>query len=142
MPIATMQPLLKTQIESAFNMGKAAQSDVVAIQIANAVASAVPSGLLPAAPSPIPLTPSGLGAAIPMIQNAYKMGKAAQPETVALQLANAISVIAPLCPPTGLSLLQTQLKNAFKLGKAAQPSTVATLMSQAIIQYYLSGGII
>lgn len=142
MPIAATQPLLQTQITTAMSMGPAAQPDLVAIQIASAVGSAAPSGLLPAAPSPIPLVPSGLVAGQQQIKNALTMGKGANKKAVATQIANGISVIAPLAPPAGLSTLQTQLESAMSMGKGAQPSVVATQFSTAIVQYYLAGGII
>jgi hypothetical protein len=142
MPIAATQPLLQTQITSALTMGKAAQPNIVATQIASAVGTASTSGLLPAAPSPIPLTPSGLTAGQQQITSALTMGKGANKKAVATQMANGISTIAPLAPPSGLSTLQVQLESAMNLGKGAQPSIVATQFASAIVQYYLAGGII
>lgn len=142
MPIAASFPILNSQITNAFNLGPAAKPDLVAQMITSAVASAVPLGYLPAAPSPIPLAPVGFSNCNSIIKNAFNMGPAANIMTTSSMMAQGISVLAPLAPPTGLPALQSQIVNAFSLGLAAQPNIVALMISQAIIQYYLAGGII
>lgn len=142
MPIAASISILQPQISNAFSLGPAAQPDLVATLIAQAVSSACITGLLPSAPSPIPLTPSGFANGLSNIRDAFNQGSAAQPDIVAEKLAQGVSVIAPLAPTAGLSVLKNQINSALNLGPAAQPTLVATLIAQAIVQYYIAGGII
>ena len=142
MPIAASLPILQTQVANSFNMGKGAQSTIVATIIASAVASAAPMGLFPSAPVPIPLVPSGFSAGKVMIENAFKMANGANVDAVSLMIANGISLIAPLAPPAGLSFLQMQIKNAMSMGAGATPQIVAMTIANAIPQYYMMGGII
>ena len=142
MPIAASLPTLQAQIINAFNLGPAAQPDLVGTLITQAVATSCVTGLLPSAPSPIPLTPSGFSNGLSQIKSAFNQGAEAQTNLVAQKIAQGVSVIAPIAPASGVSALQSQINNAFNLGATAQPNLVATMISQAIIQYYIAGGII
>ena len=90
----------------------------------------------------IPLVPAGFSAGKSLIENALKLDKAANSDTVSMMMAQGISVIAPMAPPAGLSFLQTQLKTALNLGIASNPITVSLMIASAIPQYYMMGGVI
>lgn len=142
MPIAASQSLLKTQIKAALSLGKGANINTTAIQIAAAVASAVPTGFFPIAPTPIPLVPAGLSAGQSLITQAFSLGKGATISATSQALAAGISVIAPTAPPAGISLLQTQISSALSAGKGADIDIIATQLSIAIVQYYTTGGVL
>jgi len=141
-PIAASQSLLKTQIKAALSLGKGASASSTATQIAAAVASAAPTGLFPPAPTPIPLVPAGLSAGQALITQSLSLGKGATISGTAQAMAAGISVIAPVAPPAGLSLLQTQISSALSAGKGADIDLVATQLSIAIVQYYVTGGVL
>lgn len=142
MPIAAGIPLLQTQINTALNLGPAAQQATVAQLISLAVASVAPMGFFPPAPVPIPLIPAGVAAGQAMILNALNMGPAAKQSTVAQMMASGIALICPMAPPAGMSLLKTQIETALNLGPAAQQPMVATLIATAIGSYFPMGGVL
>lgn len=142
MPIAASQSLLKSQIESALKMGKGANIDTTAQIIASAVGSASSMGIFPTAPTPVPLSPSGLSAGQSLIKAALSMGKGASISSTAKMMATGISLIAPAAPPAGLSSLQSQLEAALSMGKGADMSPIAAQFAVAIVSYYTSGGVI
>lgn len=145
MPIAAATSTLNSSINAALNMGKAANQSIVVAQIIAGLGSAIPMGLYPTSPSPpfpIPLVPAGIAAAQSQAISGFSMGKAADIDTVAKILANAVSLAAPIVPPSGLSALESQIKNALSMGKSANQATVASLLSTAIIQYYTSAGVL
>lgn len=145
MPIAAATSTLNSSINAALNMGKAANQSAVIAQIIAALGSSIPMGLYPTSPSPpfpIPLVPSGIAAAQAQALSGFSMGKAADVDTVAKILANAVSLAAPIVPPSGLSALESQIKNALSMEKSANQATVASLLATAIIQYYTSAGVL
>lgn len=142
MPIAAGLPILQSQLNTALNMGPAAQQATVATIIASAVAMVAPMGFFPPAPIPIPLIPAGMAAGQSMISNALNMGPAAEQSTVAQMIATGISLIAPIAPPAGMSTLKSQIESALKMGQAAQIPTVATMIAVAIPTYYMTGGVL
>lgn len=142
MPIAAGQSVLQSQIKAALSMGKAAnQTAVIGIIIAG-LSSIIPMGLIPTAPSPIPLIPAGISGTQFTMNAAINIGPAAAISTTAAMWAAAISTAAPMAPPAGLSALQSQIESAMSMGKAANIDTTAQLISAAIIQYYITGGIL
>lgn len=142
MPITATQKLLETQIKTAFSLDKGAEKTIISLMLATAIASSASAGLLPSAPSPIPLIPCGLTAGQTLIQNSMSLDKMATQDLVAQLIAQGVSVIAPMCPPVGLATLQLQLAQALKMDKGASPDLTAQLWSQAIIAYYSMGTII
>jgi hypothetical protein len=142
MPIAASQSLLQNQIKSALSLDKAANKPLVATLIASAIASAVPMGLLPSVPSPIPLAPAGFAGTQSGIQGAFDLGPAATPDLVAQLMASAISLCAPLAPPAGLTMLQSQIASALKKDQAANKDILALELATAIVSYYTAGGIL
>lgn len=141
MPIAASFSSLNSQIEQALSMGQGAQISVVATQFASAVSGAVPSGQWPPPFYP-PLAPSGFSASQSLFEQALSMDVAANPATTAQLFAQAVSVMAPIVPPSGLATLATQIEQAFNMGPAAQEPLVAIIITQAIITYFLSGGVL
>ena len=142
MPIGAAIPILKPAISSAFSMDQAAKASLSAATIMSALLSAVPMGMFPVAPTPIPLVPGGASACKTMIEQAFSLGPAATAEASAQMIATGISILAPTAPPAGLSLLQTQIKQAFSLGQAAKPDMAATMIAAAIPSYYMTGGVL
>lgn len=141
MPIASSQPMLQSQIISALSQGPAVQTTNVATTIGTAVASSASTGLLPGVP-PIPVIPAGVSACIALISQALNMGSAAQVSLTAQNIAQAVSVCAPMVPPIGLAFLQSQIQSALSMGSAAQVSTIAPIIASAIITYYGMGTVI
>jgi len=142
MPIAAGMPILQSQFVSAMSLKQGAQVQSTSAIMASAIASVVPMGLFPVAPTPIPLTPAGMSAGLSMIQNAMSLKQGAQISTVSKMIANGISLIAPTAPPAGLSLLGQQLESAMSMKQGAQIQTTTSLMASAIITYYTSGGVL
>lgn len=142
MPVIAGMSLLAQQIEASMSLGPAAQPPLVATLISAGVASVAPMGMFPPAPVPIPLIPAGLPLGITGIQGALSLGPAATPKLVALQMASAIAMIAPMAPPVGMSLLATGLENALGLKSAATQKVVAQLMALEICNYFSMGGVI
>lgn len=142
MPIAAGLIPLKSQIENAFKLQRAASEDLVATLISSAIASVAPMGLFPMGVTMVPLIPSGMTAGKSQIATAFKMQRAAKEALVALQMASGISVICPMVPPAGLIALKSQIENAFKMQRAANEGLVAQQIAQGIITYYQSGGVI
>lgn len=142
MPIAAGLPILQSQFVSAMSLRQGAQVQSTSAILASAIASVVPMGLFPVAPTPTPLAPAGVSAGMSMIQNALSLKQGAQISTVSKMIANGISLIAPTVPPAGLSLLGQQLESAMSLKQGAQIQSTASLMATAIITYYTSGGVL
>lgn len=142
MPIQAGLPILQSQFLSALSMKQGAQVQISANLLGAAIGTAVPLGLLPMVPSPIPLVPAGLSAGISMIRQALSMKQGAEISTVSQLIANGISLIAPLAPPSGLSLLAKQIESAFSMKQGAREQTTANLLASAVITYYTSGGIL
>lgn len=142
MPISAGYGLLRTQLVSCHSMKPASTVDVVTRLEVLAVASIVPMGLKPHYPSPIPLVPSGISPAMSMLKTAGSMGSTADVNKSAKLTATAVSVIAPLCPSFGKTTLETQLKSAWSMKNSATIDIVSTLEANAVITYYLAGGII
>lgn len=142
MPIAAGQSILQSQIKSALSLDVAAQPQTFVAIVIAALSSVIPMGLLPSAPSPIPLTPAGISAAQSNMDTALNLGPAAQIDTTAALIALAVSLAAPLAPPAGLSNLQSQIANALSMQQAANIDMTAQLIALSIIQYYTMGGII
>jgi len=142
MPITAAFPIFQSHISQAFNLGPAADQGTVATIVTAGMTAGIPLGLLPSAPSPIPLTPSGASAFQSQFESALRLGLAADVATVSQLMAIAVSVASPMAPPSGLSGLQSAFENALSLGPAADPNTVSQLMAQGIVQYYVSGGIL
>lgn len=145
MPIAAATSTLNSSIATALQMGKAATPSVVVAQIIGALGASIPMGLYPTSPTPpfpVPLVPAGIAAAQAQALSGFSMGKAADIDTVAKILANAVSLAAPIVPPSGLSALESQIKNALSMGKSANQATVASLLATAIVQYYTSAGVL
>ena len=142
MPIAASLSSLQGALLSALSSGSAAQTSRFASQLASAVASAASTGLKPTSNGPIPLVPSGASAGRSIFSAALSMKQGAQVSSVARQLAQGISVIAPLCPPAGLGGLSSSIKSALSARQAAKQSVVAKQIAVAVVAYYTSGGII
>lgn len=142
MPIAGGNSLLQNQLKSSLSLQQGAQIKTSASLISAGIASIVPMGLLPSAPSPIPLTPAGLSAGMNMIEQALSLDKGATISTVASLLANGISLIAPLAPPAGLSILSQLIESALSLDVGADIGITSAQIASAIITYYTCGGII
>jgi hypothetical protein len=141
MPIAASMPLINSAVSSALNLGQAATNDLTASIIMAALSSAVPMGMFPVAPVPIPLVPGGASACKTMITQALGLGKAATADLTAQMIAAGISILAPTAPPAGLSALQSQIKSALSMSNAATPSAVAAMIAIAVVAYYSSGGV-
>jgi hypothetical protein len=88
-----------------------------------------------------------IAATLPALQvqiaDAFRLDRAATPDTKALAITSAVASIAPsgLYPPSptpaplipsGFSACQAQLKNAFSLDRAATPETVGKAFAIAI----------
>ena len=142
MPITAGQNILQQQIKSALSMDKAANPAAVIGMISSALSTIIPMGLFPSAPSPTPLTPAGIAATQSNLVASLGLGPAANVSTTAAMWASAISLAAPLAPPAGISTLQSQIENAMSLGEAANIDTTAQMIALAIIQYYVTGGIL
>jgi len=142
MPIAASFPVLQPQLKASMSLGPAGNASIIATLISSALSSVVPMGMFPLVPSPIPLTPVGFSACKTMIENSMNLKEAANIDTVALMMANGISLMAPLAPPVGLTYLQSQIKNALNLGQVANADIIALTIASAIPQYYMMGGII
>jgi len=142
MPIAAALTPLQSQIDAAQNAGVAGSPSLTSTQIATALASAVPMGIIMLGPTPTPLVPAGFSATQSLLQAAFNMGVAGTPSSVAQMIASAISVMAPLAPPIGLSALQSMIQAIFNLGLAGSSSTTAQMLATAIVTYYTSGAVL
>jgi hypothetical protein len=141
-PLAATFPALKSQIQNAFSLDKAATPALKALVITTAIASVAPSGLYPPSPSPAPLIPSGFNACQTQLENSFRLDRAATPETVGKSFAMGVSLLVPTVPSTGLILLENQIANAFNFQQAATPEIVAIAIANAIITYYSSAGVV
>lgn len=145
MPIAAAQSVIESQIKAALSLDKGANIDATATIIAAGIASGVPMGLFPTAPTPpfpIPLSPTGLSATQNGIKAALSLDKGANIDTTAQLIAQAISLMAPIVPPAGLSGLISQIKNALSLDKGANSDTFAKLVSVGVVAYYQAAGVL
>lgn len=140
--IGVTQPVLNTALLLSHSQGKGAQISSSNKMFVQAISSVVPSGLIPAGVTLVPLVPAGMMASSALLQTALSMGKGATIATTSKLTAQAISVLAPQCPPAGLMVLSSQLESALSSGKGAKTSVVCQQFSQSIIQYYLSGGVV
>ena len=140
MAIVAAQSPMSNAINAAWSMGKGAQIATSSQMVCMAIASVVPMGLYPTPPSMTPLTPAGYSAAVSLMTSAMSMGKGAQISTTSKQMAQAIALIAPLCPSIGLSSLGSMIEAAMSMGKGAQINTTAQQLAQAIVTYYTTGG--
>lgn len=142
MPILAGYTPINLNISSAWNMGKGAQVSTSTQMFMTSLASVVPMGLYPMGIAMIPLTPAGLGASIGVMTAGLSMGKGAKVGTTSKQMAQAISLLAPLCPPAGLSSLGSLIEASMSMGKGAKVDTVSKQIAQAITAYYTTGGTI
>ena len=141
MPIAAGMPLINSSTESALSMAEASTADATTNLIMSALLSAVPMGMFPVAPTPIPLVPGGASACQTLIKQALSLGVAATPDLTAQMIASAISILAPTAPPAGVTTLQSQIKSALSMDKAAKPAAVAAQIASAVVSYYSTGGV-
>jgi hypothetical protein len=142
MPIAASLLALQSLIANAFNLGRAASPSNKASAITNAIASIAPTGLFPAGPVLIPLPAVGAAATQTILTQAFSLNRAAYPDAVAKMCAIGIAALCPIVPPIGLVILEIQLSQAFSLDRSANVQTVGMVFAQAVINYYLSSGVI
>ena len=142
MPIPAAYSPFNSQLQTAWNMGKGAQVNTSSQLLCTALASVVPMGLIPSGISLIPLVPAGVTAASSLMTAGLSMGKGAQIGATSKQMAQAISILAPLCPPAGLTTLSSLIEVAMSMNKGAKVSTVAQQVSQAVVTYYQIGGVV
>lgn len=140
MPIPASYSPMELGFSSSWNMGKGAQIQSSSQMFLSSLASVVPMGLYPMGLSIIPLTPAGLSASIGIMVSGLSMGRGAQISTTSKQMAQAISVLAPICPPAGLSILSSLIEASMSMGKGARVDTVAKQIAQAVVTYYQAGG--
>lgn len=140
MPISAGTQPLKMGIESAWNFGKMATVDNSTQMFMANLASVVPMGLYPTGITLTPLVPAGVSASISTMIAGLSMGKTATIKNSSMQMAQAISLMAPMCPPAGLTALAQLIEASMSMGKCAKVSTVAQQIAQAIVLYYTTGG--
>ena len=140
MPIAAASSPISSGINSAWSLGKGAQVNSTTQMFITTLSTTVTMGLYPMGISMIPLSPTGMSAAQGIMVAGLSMGKGAKVNTTSKQMAQAISVLAPICPPAGLSSLGSLIESAMSMGKGAKVNTVAQQISQAIVTYYQTGG--
>jgi len=142
MPIAAALTMLQSQLASIHNLKNAGNADTIAAIFTAALASAVPAGLFPPGPAPIPLIPAGASSTQNMIKQAHSLGKAADPKKVSQLMALGVSQLVPNVPPAGLSKLQSDLEKSINLQSASTPDMIGLLQATAIVNYYMAGGVI
>lgn len=140
MPIPAIYSPFNAQIQTAWGMDKGAQVSTSSQLFCTALGSLVSMGLYPSGLTMIPLVPAGITAASSLMTAGLSMGKGATVSTTSRQMAQAVSLIAPLCPPVGLATLGTMMETAMSMGKGAKVSTVAQQIAQATVVYYQAGG--
>lgn len=140
MPIAAALSPMTSSITSAWSQGKGAQVNTTSQLFCAAVGAGAAMGLYPVEVTTVPLVPAGISPASSLMTGALSIGKGAQISTTSQQMAQAISIIAPMCPPAGLSILGSQIQAAMSQGKGAQVNTVVQQITSAIITYYQTGG--
>ena len=144
MPIAASAATMIPQFISAFSMGSSATPSAIGSKITQAIAAAAATGLFPVPPPVnfIPLVAGGASAAQPLISMAFA-STLPIPSVMAAQIASAIALIAPMCPPSGMSTLQNSiLNNVLTGGQSVTPTTMANNLAQAVVQYYQAGTIV
>jgi hypothetical protein len=139
MPIAAALPILQTLISTLQSAGVAGGPSVSALQLTSAIASVAPMGIMMIGPTPVPLIPAGFAATQQMLLASYQSGISGSPSVSSVQIATAISVLAPLCPPIGLSILQSMISSMDNMGIAGSPSLTAQMLATAIITYFTCG---
>lgn len=142
MPIAATTSVLQAQIKNALSLKQAATPDLVGTIIASALAGIAPSGLFPAGFMLVPLVPAGYAVTQSMISLAFNLKPGANKTVDSKMFSLGIAALCPIVPPIGLTLLEVQLSNSMDLKQAATPDLVATLMANAIISYFMSGGVV
>lgn len=142
MPIAAAYSPINSQMYSAWSMGKGATVSTSTNMFVLGIGTSVPMGMIYSGVTLVPLTPTGISAAQSMMTAALSMGSGATVSTTSKQMAQAIALIAPLCPPAGYSALSSLIEVAMSSGKGAQVNTVCQQIAQGVITYYTSGGVI
>ena len=142
MPVPAIYSPFNAQVQTAWGMNKGAQVSTSSQLFCTALGSLVPMGLYPSGVTMTPLVPAGITAASSLMTAGLSMGKGATVSTTSKQMAQAVSLIASLCPPVGLATLGTMIEAAMSMGKGAKVSTVAQQVSQAVVTYYQIGGVV
>lgn len=141
MPVIPMLPLLQTQLANVMKLKQAGTPDAIAIILVSAVSQTITPGLLAVTP-PVPTPPVGAPLSQTLFRAAFNYGMAAQPDLVALKVADGVKSIAPNVLPSGYAFLLQQLKLAFNLQQAGTPESFAILAASAIITYFTAGMVI
>lgn len=139
MPISAGLSALQSQISAEQNAGIAGNPSLTSVQIASALASVAPMGVMMIGPTPTPVVPAGFAACQSVLQAAFNAGIAGTPTLSSTQIASAISLLAPMVPPIGISLLQTLIQNISNMGIAGSSDSTAQLLATAIITYFTIG---
>jgi hypothetical protein len=144
MPIAAGLNPLQVQLKNALMLKQSANNNLVATTIATAVATIAPMGIFPAGALQIPLAPAGYEVTKASLVNSFGLKQSANNDITSQLMASAFSMLCPIVPPIGLTTLQMLIKNALSLKQAANTfcDTVSFSIAQAIITYFMTGGVI
>lgn len=142
MPIAAALTTIKSQLSQVHNLKQAGTPDTIAALYVAALVSAVPQGLFPPGPAPAPLVPAGVSALQNMVKQAHSLKQAATPELSGQLIGLGISLLVPIVPPVGLAKLQKDIADSLNLKQASSPDLIATLQATAIVNYYVTAGVL
>ena len=140
MAIAAIQSPLGSSIQSAWSMGKGATVRTSSQIFSSMLGALVPCGQFPAGAFLVPLTPAGMSAMSSLMTAGLSLGKGAKVDTTSKLMAQAIAVLAPLCPPAGMSSLGSLIQSSMSMNKGAKVANVSKQIAQAITIYYQTGG--